>query len=111
MGKDMKQIKELASDNVLISAYLLLAECKDLKRSLSLELDLARDRRVAQDAEFQEFMTELWGTLRQIQAQFRIDATLLGLISPYQTGEKAWQDEEKNSNPSHLLNGFAKSGS
>ncbi len=111
MTPDTEKIKELSLTCSLTDAYLLLQDIKELKRSLSLELDLARNRRVAQDAEFREFMTELWGTLRQIQAQFRVDATLLGLISPHHTGEEAWQGKEKNSNPSHLLDGFAKRGS
>lgn len=82
-SSDLKRIKELASDNVLTSAYLILRESKGLKRSLSLELDLARDRRVAQEAEFREFMTELWETLDKIRAQFRVEAELLNLINAH----------------------------
>ena len=87
MTTGKKEIRELALTNSLTDAYLLLQDIKELKRSLSLELDLARDRRVAQEAEFREFMTHLWKTLHKIQAQFRIDATLLHLISPAKAGK------------------------
>ena len=77
-----KEIKELASDNVLLSAHLLLEDAKQLKANLAMELDLARDRRLAQEKEFKEFMSELWWTLRKIQAQFKVEAQLLNLIKP-----------------------------
>ena len=101
------EIKELAADNVLMSAYLILQDIKQLKRSLSLELDLARDRGVAQERDFQEFMAELRDTLTGIQANFRLDAILLNLVSP-KAGDEGWQ--ERNSSHSRLLDGFAKRG-
>jgi hypothetical protein len=82
-----KEIKELSSDKVLMSAYLLLEDAKQLKANLAMELDLARDRRLAQEKEFKEFMYELWGTLRKIQAQFKVEAQFLNLIKP-KAGEK-----------------------
>lgn len=91
------EIKELASDNVLLSAYLMLQEAKDLKANLAMELDLARDRRLAQEKEFREFMSELWGTLRKIQARFHVDAELLNLVRPHKAGEKKWQEESRPS--------------
>jgi hypothetical protein len=78
-----EKIKELSLTNSLTDAYLLLQEIKELKRSLSLELDLARDRRKAQEAEFRQFMTELWKTLDKIRAQFRVEAELLNLINAH----------------------------
>ena len=106
------QIRELAVMNISSDAYLILQEAKRLKTSLAMELQVARGCRVAQEKEFREFVDELWGTLREIQAQFRIDATLLHLIKPNKTGEKKWQENEGegHSNHSRLLNGFAKSG-
>lgn len=86
-----KKVKELAVTNALTDAYLLLQEIKELKRSLSLELDFQRDRRKAQEDEFRYYVRELWETLRKIQAQFRIEAELLNLIKPGKAGEKRWQ--------------------
>jgi hypothetical protein len=82
-----KEIKELASDNVLMSAYLILEDAKQIKANLAMELDLARDRRLAQEREFREFMDELRDTLTKVQAQFKVEAQLLNLIKP-QAGEK-----------------------
>ncbi len=78
MGKE--EIRELSITNALTDAYLILAEVKDLKRSLGQELDFARDRRLSQEKEFREFMSEVWSTLRKIQAQFHIESQLLNLI-------------------------------
>ena len=81
------KIKELASDNVLMSAYLPLEEIKQLRALLALELQAVRDDRRAQHKEFQQLTNELWETLRKIQAQFRIEAQLLNLIRPQDTGK------------------------
>jgi hypothetical protein len=101
------EIKEMASDNVLLSAYMILQEAKDLKRSLALELDMVRDRRLAQEKEFQEFMAELRDTLTKIQAQFKIEAQLLNLVRP-QVGEKECQKGKgaNHSGQNHSLKGF-----
>jgi len=107
---DERKIKELASDNVLMSAYLILQEAEVIKARLALELQAARDDRKAHHREFQEFIAELWQMLRDIQSQFRIEAQLLNLIRPQEAGEKKeWQ--EKDSSHARLLNGFAKRGS
>jgi len=106
------KIKELASDNVLLSAYLLLEDARKSKAQLALELQAARDDRRAQHREFQEFMAELRETLARIQANFMLDATLLGLISPLKTGEEGCHERKgKVLNHSRMLDGFAKSGS
>jgi hypothetical protein len=76
----MDKVKELASDNVLLSAHLLLEDARELKANLAMELDLARDRRLAQEKEFREFMAELRDTLTKIQAQFKVEAQLLNLV-------------------------------
>jgi len=102
------EIKELASDNVLLSAYLLLEEAKQLKANLAMELDLARDRRLAQDKKFREFMAELKNTLTRIQAQFKVEAQLLNLIRPQEAGEDTWQGSGKGSSQSRMLKQFAK---
>ena len=60
---------------------------KQIKANLAMELDLARNRRLAQEREFKEFMAELRDTLTKIQAQFKVEAQLLNLIKP-QAGEK-----------------------
>ena len=60
------RIKELASDNILMSAYLLLEEARQLKARLALELQAAKDDRRAQHKEFQEFMAELREILWQV---------------------------------------------
>ena len=94
-----EKIRELATVNNLTASQIILEELKDLKRSLALEVDFARDRRQAQEHEFRDFMNELWGTLREIQARFRIDATLLGLIEPEKARIKGpLDDEEKDLN-------------
>ena len=90
------KIKDLAADNVLTSAYLLLAEAQEIKARLALELRAARDDRKAQHKEFQEFMAELCDTLTKIQAQFKVEAQLLNLIRP-QAGENKWQEEDNSS--------------
>jgi hypothetical protein len=77
----------LASDNVLLSAYLILQDVEEIKARLSLELDLTVDRRLQQEDEFRKFMDELWATLRKIQAQFRVEAELLNLVRPQKAGE------------------------
>ena len=87
-SNDLKRIKELASDNVLISSFLLLKEIKELKRSLGLELDLARDCRRSQEAEFREFMAELWGFLDKLAAKYCVDRKLLNLVEEPNAGDK-----------------------
>jgi hypothetical protein len=81
------KIKELASDNVLTSAYLILAECEKLKVRLALELQAVRDDRKTQQKEFSEFMISLRETLDQIRAKHLIEAQLLNLIRPQEVGE------------------------
>lgn len=77
---DTEKIKDLTSDNVLMSAYLILAECKDLKRSLNQELDLTRDRRIQMEDEHLGMLKELRETNTQIQGQFQIMSRLINLI-------------------------------
>jgi hypothetical protein len=103
------EIKELSLAITGIDQQLMVEELKDMKRNLSIELQAARDDRRAQEWEFREYMAHLWETLRTIQARFHVDAQLLNLVGPHKAGEKKWQ--ERNSNPSHLLDGFAKRGS
>lgn len=103
----MDKIKELTSDNVLMSAYLLLEDAKQIKASLALELQAARDDRRAQHKEFEEFMAELRDTLTKIQAQFKVEAQLLNLIKP-QAGETKCQESVKGSNQNLMLKQFAK---
>lgn len=81
------KIKELASDNVLTSAYLILAECEKLKARLALELQAVRDDRKTQQKEFSELMISLRETLDQIRAKHLIEAQLLNLIKPQEVGE------------------------
>lgn len=81
------KIKELASDNILMSAYLLLEEARQLKALLALELQAVRDDRRAQHGEFQKSMVELRETLTKIQARFHIDAQLLNLIGRQESGK------------------------
>ena len=76
------EIKELALTNALTDGYLIQAEARKMLSLLALELQATRDDRKAQKKEWDEFMAEHWATLRKIQAQFRIDATLLHLIKP-----------------------------
>lgn len=105
------RIKELASDNILTSAYLLLEEARQLKAQLALELQAAKDDRRAQHKEFQEFMAELREILWQIRAKHMIEAQLLDLIRPEKAGENKWQKNksEGNSSQSRMLKQFAKS--
>ena len=103
-----KEIQELSLAIAGIDQQLLLVELKDLKRNLSIELQAARDDRVAREKEFREFMSEWWETLRKIQADFRVDATLLGLISPDKAGEDQWQKENSPSNRYRTLDVLSK---
>jgi hypothetical protein len=105
-----EKIQEVANVITGIDLHLALEAVMQLKRSLSLELNFVRNRQQAQEREFREFMNELWKTLSNIQAQFRIDATLLHLIKPEEAGEQKCQGK-RNSNRSRMLDGFAKSGS
>jgi hypothetical protein len=93
-SNDLKRIKELASDNVLTSAYLIIAECGKLKARLALELQASGDDRKKQWREFRELISELRETLTQIQAQFRIEAQLLNLIGPNSAGDQKTQKEK-----------------
>lgn len=103
-----EKIKELASDNVLMSAYLLLQDAKDLKANLAMELDLARDRRLAQEKEFRKFMNEMWKILTRIQAQFSVEAELLNLVRPQKAGEDRWQKENNSSSRCRTLDVLSK---
>ena len=102
-------LKEIASDQVLLTAYLILAECTKLKARLSLELQAARDDRSAQAREWTEFMAELRETLAKIQSQFKVEAQLLNLIRPQRAGETTWQGKGKGSSQSHMLKQLGKS--
>jgi hypothetical protein len=84
-----------------------LQECMKLKARLSLELQAARDDRRAQQKEHLEFMSELWTTLRKIQAQFRVEAELLNLVMPQEAGEQKCQ-KEKSSNHCRTLDVLSK---
>jgi len=82
-----KRICELSMAIVSTDLHILLEEIKDLKANLALELDFARDRRLQQESEFQELISELRQTLAKIQAQFRIEAQLLNLIREPKAGD------------------------
>lgn len=91
------QIRELSITNALTDAYLILQEVRDLKINLSIELQAVRDDRRRQAKEWAQLMAEQCATLREIQAQFRIDATLLHLIEPERAAKQGPQngkDEE-----------------
>jgi len=103
-----EKIKELSLAITGIDQQLLVEELKDLKANLAIELDLARDRRLAQEKQFREFMSELWGTLRKIQARFHVDAQLLNLVGPHKAGEKRWQKENSPSNRCRTLDALSK---
>ncbi len=83
-----KKIRELSITNALTDAYLLLAEVKELKRSLSLELDLVLDRRQAQEKEFRQFLTELWEFLDKLAAKYCVDSQLLNLVREPRDGDQ-----------------------
>ena len=106
-----EDIKEIALNGAVTEALVLLEELKDLKVSISLELQATRDQRVAEHREWAAFMAELRGELDRIKADFRTDATLLHLIeSP--TGEKEWQGVRRKSSSRRSLRGrFASSTS
>ena len=94
-----KKVKRLEDVYTGIDLLAELHEARELKASLALELDFARHCRQAQEREFREFINELWATLRKIQAQMRIDATLLGLIEPEKARVKGPPNEaEKDLN-------------
>jgi hypothetical protein len=84
----MEKVRELSITNALTDCYLLLVEIKDLKRSLSLELDLARDRRMTHEAEFRKFMGELWDFLDKLAAKYCLDLQLLNLVREPNAGDK-----------------------
>ena len=106
------KIKELASDNILMSAYLLLEEARQLKAQLALELQAAKDDRRAQHKEFQEFMAELREILWQVRAKHLVEAQLLDLVRPQEAGEtRKWQGSAKGSSQNRMLKEYAKSTS
>lgn len=104
----VKNNQELASDNVLISAYLILAECEKLKARLALELQAARDDRRAQHREFQEFMAELREIHTEIQAQRKVEAQFLNLTRPQEAREEKCRGNQNNSSQSLMLKEFAR---
>jgi len=83
------QIKELALTNCLTDAEIILGDARSLADELRRQVQAAKDERKAQEKEFKEFMSELWSTLRKIQAQHRIEAQLLNLIKPYSGNQKS----------------------
>jgi len=72
--------KALLLENLLLDAYLLLVEIRDLKLNLSLELQAIRDDRRAQHKQFEEFIIDLQNTLDQIRAKHLIEGKILNLI-------------------------------
>jgi len=74
--------KALLLENLLLDAYLLLAEIRDLKINLSLELQTIRDERRNQHEEFQEFINDLNSALDEIRGKHIIEWKLLNLINP-----------------------------
>lgn len=108
MTDSTDRIRELSITCALTDVQLLLQQAKDLKANLAMELDLARDRRLAQEKEFKAFMSELWGTLRKIQAQFSVEAELLNLVRPQKiAGEQKCQ--RKSSDQPRTLKKYARS--
>jgi len=102
-SNDPEQIKELASDNVLTSAYLILAECNKLKAQLALELQALRDDRKAQQKEFSEFMAYLRETLDEIRAKHLIEAQLLDLVRKPNVGDQKRGKKETQTKTSGIL--------
>lgn len=90
-----EKIREVAHVITGIDLQLALEEVNQLKCSLALTLTFLHDQIQAQNREVREFMDELWATLRKIQAQFRIDATLLGLIEPEKARSQGPPDDEE----------------
>jgi hypothetical protein len=102
-SNDLKQIKELTSDNVLTSAYLILAECEKLKARLALELQAVRDDRKAQQKEFSEFMVYLRETLDGIRAKHLIEAQLLDLVRRPNVGDQKRGQKETQTKTDGIL--------
>ena len=102
-SNDLKNIKELSSDNVLTSAYLILAECEKLKARLSLELQALRDDRKAQQKEFSEFMVYLREILIEIRAKHLIEVQLLDLVRKPNAGEQEKGQEETQTKAGGIL--------
>lgn len=76
-------------------AEIILGDARSLADELRRQVQAAKDERKAQHKEFCEFMNELWGTLRKIQAQFKVEAQLLNLIRP-EAGEDRWQGKSSD---------------
>ncbi len=76
------QIKELSVTNSLMDAYLILQDCRKVKTSLALELQVAQRDRIKQAERFEALMNEFQVTLTEIQCQFGIERRLLDLIQP-----------------------------
>jgi len=93
------EIKELAVTNALTDAFLILQELRDLKINLSLELQAVRDDRKHYHKEIQELLSTIQDELIRIQSRFTVDATILGLIKPQQTGE---EDHDTTTQPGRL---------
>lgn len=91
------RIRELAL--IFTDAELILQECRDLKANLSLELQAARDDRKHYHKEIQELLLTIRDELIRIQSRFTVDATILGLIKPQQTGE---EDRDTTTQPGRL---------
>lgn len=91
MKTSSNKILELAVDSNLMESRIVLEEIKEIARFLSLELDLVRDRRKAQEKQFQEFMTELWSFLDKLAAKYCIDRQLLNLVNEPKAGEQKWE--------------------
>ncbi len=91
------KVKELALSDALTSAYLILQDCRKLKTSLALELQVAQGCRVDQERDFRALMNEFRGTLTEIQAQFGIERRLLDLVSVRpETGRQNSERTETN---------------
>jgi hypothetical protein len=89
----LMKIKELALSDSLTSVILVLHEIITLKGQLSLELQAIRDDRKAQQRDFRELVGELQEALTKIQANFRIEAQLLNLIT--KDNDNAGENEQK----------------
>jgi len=91
---DMERIGELSATMTLTDAYLILQEVRDILRLLLLELDFTRDRRKANEAEFREFMDELWGFLDKLAAKYCVDMQLFNLVREPNAGDSRSGKEE-----------------
>jgi hypothetical protein len=105
-----EKIRELSLALSLTDVEIILADLRDLRVQLELELQTVRDQRQAEHIQFKELIAEIKNELIRIQARFHIDAHLIGLIKAPQAGEKEWDgSKDQPSSQSSMLGQFVKS--